>query len=97
MSPVSGSHSAFQTWHKQSQLLISAMPAKKRAASPHPEEPPAKIQNTKGSSPTRHVESAALPLTSKLRVKRLNKDAQLPTRGSLLAAGYDLYRYLILC
>jgi hypothetical protein len=29
------------------------MPAKKRSASPHPEERPAKIQNTKDSSPTR--------------------------------------------
>ena len=97
MPLVSGSHSAFQTWPKQSQLLISAMPAKKRAASPHPDERPAKMQNTKGSSPTRRVESATLPLTAKLRVKRLNELAQLPTRGSLLAAGYDLYRYIILC
>lgn len=29
----------------------------------------------------------------KLLVKRLSDKAKLPTRGSLLAAGYDLYRY----
>ena len=28
-----------------------------------------------------------------LRVKRLSEHATLPTRGSALAAGYDLYRY----
>lgn len=27
-----------------------------------------------------------------LLIKRLSEDAQLPTRGSPLAAGYDLYR-----
>ncbi|KAI0002970.1 dUTP pyrophosphatase [Russula compacta] len=29
--------------------------------------------------------------TSSLRIKRLSKKAKLPTRGSALAAGYDLY------
>lgn len=29
-----------------------------------------------------------------LRIKRLSKNARLPTRGSALAAGYDLYRYI---
>lgn len=33
--------------------------------------------------------------SSQLRVKRLSEKAKLPTRGSPLAAGYDLYRYLI--
>ena len=28
-----------------------------------------------------------------LLIKRLSDKARLPTRGSLLAAGYDLYRY----
>lgn len=31
-----------------------------------------------------------------LLVKRLSKNAKLPTRGSALAAGYDLYRCEIL-
>jgi len=30
--------------------------------------------------------------TSQLLVKRLSDKAKIPTRGSLLAAGYDLYR-----
>jgi dUTP pyrophosphatase len=30
---------------------------------------------------------------SQLLIKRLSDKARLPTRGSLLAAGYDLYRY----
>jgi dUTP pyrophosphatase len=29
-----------------------------------------------------------------LLIKRLSKNAKLPTRGSALAAGYDLYRYI---
>jgi dUTP pyrophosphatase len=29
---------------------------------------------------------------SKLLIKRLSEKAKLPTRGSALAAGYDLYR-----
>lgn len=33
-------------------------------------------------------------LQTALRVKRLSKDAILPTRGSPQAAGYDLYRYM---
>jgi hypothetical protein len=31
--------------------------------------------------------------TSSLLIKRLSEKARLPTRGSALAAGYDLYRY----
>jgi len=30
---------------------------------------------------------------SSLLIKRLSEKAKLPTRGSALAAGYDLYRY----
>jgi dUTP pyrophosphatase len=30
--------------------------------------------------------------TSNLLIKRLSEKAKLPTRGSALAAGYDLYR-----
>lgn len=32
--------------------------------------------------------------TSNLLIKRLSEKAKLPTRGSALAAGYDLYRYV---
>jgi dUTPase len=32
-----------------------------------------------------------------LKVKRLSEDAQLPKRGSSKAAGYDLFRYLLIC
>lgn len=35
---------------------------------------------------------AGTSLTSNLLIKRLSEKAKLPTRGSALAAGYDLYR-----
>jgi len=35
---------------------------------------------------------AAISPTSNLLIKRLSEKAKLPTRGSALAAGYDLYR-----
>jgi len=43
---------------------------------------------------TTSVENDAPPLPpiSNLLIKRLSDKARLPTRGSLLAAGYDLYR-----
>lgn len=31
---------------------------------------------------------------TKLLIKRLSEKAKLPTRGSALSAGYDLYRYV---
>jgi dUTP pyrophosphatase len=34
----------------------------------------------------------AAPPEQPFLVKRLSKNAKLPTRGSALAAGYDLYR-----
>lgn len=34
---------------------------------------------------------------SKLLIKRLSEKAKLPTKGSPLAAGYDLYRYALSC
>ncbi|KAF8974667.1 dUTPase-like protein [Flammula alnicola] len=37
------------------------------------------------------TESAAPPPVSNLLIKRLSEKARLPTRGSPLAAGYDLY------
>ena len=39
-------------------------------------------------------EVASLPAAPEqpFRVKRLSENAKLPTRGSALAAGYDLYR-----
>lgn len=36
------------------------------------------------------------PVTG-LRIKRHSEKAKLPTRGSALAAGYDLYRYASAC
>ena len=38
-------------------------------------------------------ESVALAPVANLLIKRHSEKAKLPTRGSLLAAGYDLYRY----
>lgn len=37
-------------------------------------------------------ENSDLAPVSNLLIKRLSDKARLPTRGSLLAAGYDLYR-----
>ena len=42
-------------------------------------------------SPTETDKSDLAP-TSNLLIKRLSEKARLPTRGSALAAGYDLYR-----
>jgi hypothetical protein len=39
------------------------------------------------------AEHDVLAPTSSLLIKRLSEKARLPTRGSALAAGYDLYRY----
>lgn len=41
----------------------------------------------------RMSDSAQHTPSSQLLVKRLSEKAKLPTRGSPLAAGYDLYRY----
>ncbi|KAJ9084886.1 Deoxyuridine 5'-triphosphate nucleotidohydrolase [Entomophthora muscae] len=38
------------------------------------------------------IESSILP-ASQFQVKLLNEKAQVPKRGSLLAAGYDIFRY----
>ncbi len=38
-------------------------------------------------------EASPTPIAN-LLVKRLSENAKLPTRGSALAAGYDLYRYI---
>jgi len=41
----------------------------------------------------RRMSQDSVDLTAtQLRVKRLSDKAKLPTRGSALAAGYDLYR-----
>ena len=53
------------------------------------EEPPAKIMNIALESTS--ATTPAAPRNS-LLIKRLSKKAKLPTRGSALAAGYDLYR-----
>jgi dUTP pyrophosphatase len=39
-------------------------------------------------------EHSSLAPVSGLLVKRLSEKARLPTRGSALAAGYDLYRWV---
>jgi dUTP pyrophosphatase len=36
---------------------------------------------------------AGVSVASNLLIKRLSEKAKLPTRGSALAAGYDLYRW----
>ena len=38
-------------------------------------------------------DSETLAPATKLLIKRLSDKAKLPTRGSALAAGYDLYRF----
>jgi hypothetical protein len=43
------------------------------------------VKSTMSSSVT------ALPASAGMQVKRLSPNAKLPTRGSALAAGYDLY------
>jgi len=40
---------------------------------------------------------AAVASTALLRVKKLSAAATIPTRGSPLAAGYDLHRYFSPC
>jgi dUTP pyrophosphatase len=43
-------------------------------------------------SPESDSTTPQAPVT-KLLIKRLSEKAKIPTRGSALAAGYDLYRY----
>ena len=43
----------------------------------------------------RMSDSAQHAPSSQLLVKKLSEKARLPTRGSALAAGYDLYRYRV--
>ncbi len=43
-------------------------------------------------SPSPDTEIPMSTPTSNLLIKRLSEKAKLPTRGSALAAGYDLYR-----
>lgn len=65
----------------------------KRAASPHPEQRPSKVQATADGDVTQElVATSSVAPTSTLLIKRLNENARIPTRGSALAAGYDLYR-----
>ena len=52
-------------------------------ATDHPETKKRKV------SPEPDAESSPV---SNLLIKRLSEKAKLPTRGSALAAGYDLYR-----
>lgn len=63
----------------------------KRASSPPPSDRPTKMSNTTTTTQENGVDKLAP--TSSLLIKRLSDKAKLPTRGSALAAGYDLYRY----
>jgi hypothetical protein len=40
-----------------------------------------------------HIELATEPIVRRLLIMKHSKKARVPTRGSALAAGYDLYRY----
>ena len=53
-------------------------------ASTSSEEPPAKKQKSEGNEDSRSP--------TRLKIKRHSPKARVPTRGSALAAGYDLYR-----
>ncbi|KAJ9115488.1 hypothetical protein QFC22_005246 [Naganishia vaughanmartiniae] len=57
----------------------------KRAASPIESFKPSKMSTQQATIVT------APPASAGLLIKRLNPAAQLPTRGSALAAGYDMY------
>jgi dUTP pyrophosphatase len=63
----------------------------KRPASPHPDQRPSKVVNNKTDEPQVSAPAVKAP-NQTLLIKRLNENARLPTRGSALAAGYDLYR-----
>ena len=76
----------------------------KRPASPHPDQRPSKVLNT-SDQPSVDAIAASSTVAStfkttdprnipkgSLLIKRLNENGRLPTRGSALAAGYDLYR-----
>jgi dUTP pyrophosphatase len=45
-------------------------------------------------SPSENFEQESLAPVSQLLVKRVSDKGKLPTRGSPLSAGYDLYRYV---
>jgi dUTP pyrophosphatase len=47
----------------------------------------------KWSTESTDDESDSTAPVTNLRIKRLSDKAKLPTRGSALAAGYDLYRF----
>ncbi|PVF95741.1 deoxyuridine 5'-triphosphate nucleotidohydrolase [Serendipita vermifera] len=83
---------------------MSSNPDLKRPASPHPEQRPAKVVNNSDANTQQadkleaasalktDVSSSGENVPSRtLLIKRLNENARLPTRGSALAAGYDLY------
>lgn len=51
------------------------------------------IDKKRKMSPAPENDKSDIAPTSNLLIKRLSEKAKLPTRGSALAAGYDLYRY----
>jgi hypothetical protein len=82
--------------HSSSQVtwtLPNLLPTMKRCLSPtgnQEEQPPAKIMNIALEA----AENTPVAPRNSLLIKRLSEKAKLPTRGSALAAGYDLYRYV---
>ncbi|KAF8600841.1 dUTP diphosphatase [Ceratobasidium sp. AG-I] len=58
---------------------------------PAPALAPEQAVAPKQASVTLHVPVPIRPPSSNLLIKRLSEKARLPTRGSALAAGYDLY------
>lgn len=88
VAPVGGTRRSHLRRHQTEATFLLIMSSLKRALSPtaanETEERPSKIS------------SSEVPLVapvSSLLVKRVSERGRLPTRGSALAAGYDLYRY----
>lgn len=70
---------------------MSGIKDETNGASRHvPSESPSPVKKRKLAE-----EEPVLVPTSKLLIKRLSERARLPTKGSALSAGYDLYRYVI--
>jgi dUTP pyrophosphatase len=51
------------------------------------------VQKKRRTSFSADAEPENLAPGAQLLVKRLSEKGKIPTRGSALAAGYDLYRY----
>ena len=77
------------TTHPHSNNSMSAI---KR--SPSPSTLPAETASKQPKMSSTTTTPTPLPASAGLQVKRLGDKASLPTRGSPLAAGYDLYAYV---